>query len=52
MREIETHTDEYCILVPPGRQLMEEYQPSDWMANVMQQLQDKWHGYVGRLLSR
>ena len=52
MRDIETHTEDYCVLIPPGQKLMEEYQPNDWLAAVMQTLKDKWFGYVGQLTER
>ena len=52
MHDIETHTEEYCVLVPEGRGLMEEYTPNHWLAGVMQTLEDKWSGYVDALFER
>jgi len=52
MREIETHTDDYCVLIPPARKLISEYKPSDWLEGVMKTLEDRWFGYVDSLLDR
>lgn len=52
MREMETHTEDYCVLVPKGNELMEEYQPNDWLAAVMQGTKDKWFGFVDKLCER
>lgn len=52
MQEIETHTEEYLVLVPEGRGLMDEYLPNDWLGGVMQKLKDKWFGYVDALCER
>ena len=52
MQDIETHTEEYLVLVPEGRGLMDEYHPNDWLGGVMQKLKDKWFGYVDALCDR
>jgi hypothetical protein len=52
MQDIETHTEEYLVLVPEGRDLMDKYHPNDWLGNVMQRLKDRWFGYVDALCER
>ncbi len=52
MHDIETHTEDYLVLVPEGRGLMEEYTPPDWLGAVMGKLKDRWFGYVKALCDR
>ena len=52
MHDIETHTDEYTVLVPEGRDLMEEYLPNDWLGGIVQALKDRWFNYVDALCQR
>ena len=52
MREIENHTEDYLVLVPEGRGLMDKYLPNDWLGGVMQALSDRWEGYVDNLNER
>ena len=52
MHDIETHTEDYLVLVPEGRDLMERYTPSDWLGGVMGKLKDRWFGYVDALSER
>ena len=52
MHEIETHTEEYLVLVPEGRGLMEEYKPDDWLRAVMDALEERWTQYVESLCER
>ena len=52
MHDIETHTEDYLVLVPEGRGLMEEYTPPDWLGGVMNRLKERWFGYVNALCER
>lgn len=52
MHDIETHTEDYLVLVPEGRGIMAEYMPNDWLGGVMQALEDRWFGYVDALNER
>ena len=52
MRDIETHTEDYCSLIPLARALFSEYKPSDWLEGVMKVVEDRWFGCVDSLLDR
>ena len=52
MRDIETHTEDYCALIPTARVLFSEYKPSDWLEGVMKVVEDRWFGCVDSLLDR
>ena len=52
MRDVESHNDEYSVLVPEGRGLMKEYQPDDWLGGIMQALHDRWFGFIDTQVDR
>lgn len=50
MREREQQADKYCSVRCLGNSIASRYKPSDTLDTTMQELQERWEGFVGDLI--
>ena len=52
IRSTEMHTEDYWVLIPPGRALFIEHKLRDWLEGPMKVVEDRWFGSVDNQLDR